>query len=562
MKLTPAVPEIYGTILPRYSKGGRIVKKLISLYIICLLCFCQIVSAAPEVSFVSDSRALDIEGVASSGEVVTIIVTKPGIADSALTNVNASESLVLLYELTANQSGTYSGKFTLPASSSSGEYTVYEGNGSFAKFYYADSAEIEECINAVNSAAVSDLTEVFNRYTNTKKILGLDLTGLYSSYTSSSNNIFKSLINAKKAEQISDIKSYFEKSVEAAQLAQGSKTVVLSVLESNTLGISVSSSLDKNSVVDMYLKLRSTGISGIDDISLKLRQASAICSVNTSTKGKITDVLTEYNDVLNLPLSGSYASLDKVEVNKYLYQQNFDSIEKIRTAFTTGVNAVSGAKPGNQTHQQGPSSPVGGGNTISKVEVSSTPSVVSPAGPASSFSDISEAQWAEDYINELASKNIINGVGGNLFAPNRNVTREEYLKMLLSAFGVNAQAADTLFTDVDASAWYAPYVSEAVKLGIVTGISDTAFGTGSSITREQMAVMTVRMLEYTGKKLNAEEVNFTDFDAISQYALDAVSKLCALDIINGMPDGSFAPGESLTRAQAAKVISLIMKVGA
>ena len=55
----------------------------------------------------------------------------------------------------------------------------------------------------------------------------------------------------------------------------------------------------------------------------------------------------------------------------------------------------------------------------------------------------------------------------------------------------------------------------------------------------------------------AENTGFTDYEDIADYAKPAVRYFSALKVINGYPDGSFKPHGSATRAEAAKIISLI-----
>ena len=534
--------------------------KKLSIILSIILCLANVTAfASPEVTFVSDTRALDISGMAQPGEVVSIIVTNPGITSDLLNGESVSEQLVLLYELEANEDGVYDGKFTLPQTAEAGEYTVYDNLGGFTSFYYADEGEISECISAVKNADEFSIEEILKKYTDEKKILGLDLHGDYESYKDIANRLMVSLIKENVPSEISDISQSFSKSCEGAKFSMGDKDEIIEVLDTNTLGIFIDGDLDKNSVVDIFVKVRKDNVSSIYDVIKSVREACAIVSVNSSTKGELTNVLEKYNDVLDLPLDGEYAKLEKVEVNKALYHRNFDSVTDIKTAFVKAVKKVSdddSSKPSSS----GSSNYSGG--TASKIEVTNSPSGIDSDMP-NYFDDLSGCEWAKDYINDLASKGIVNGVGAKTFAPDKAVTREEYLKMLLGAFGTPLIAGESTFDDTDADAWYTPYIVTAVNMGVVKGIDEKTFGIGNVVTREQMAVMTVRMFEYYGKMLTGGNLNFADSEKVSEYAVDAVSKMVSAGIINGMDNNCFVPAGNLTRAQAAKVISLtMMKAGA
>ena len=194
----------------------------------------------------------------------------------------------------------------------------------------------------------------------------------------------------------------------------------------------------------------------------------------------------------------------------------------------------------------------GGGGGFSGGTVTTNPIV---SGKADGFQDMAGSEWAETAVNALYEKGIVNGVGDKLFAPARNITREEMLTMLLNAYGVNVAGASTsAFADVPADAWYAPYVAKGYELGITEGISDTMFGSGRQITREEAAAMALRISKAFGKTLNADGTKFTDDADISDWAKTAVYALKGAGVINGIGDGSFAPKANCTRAQAAVII--------
>lgn len=175
------------------------------------------------------------------------------------------------------------------------------------------------------------------------------------------------------------------------------------------------------------------------------------------------------------------------------------------------------------------------------------------------FNDIDDVSWAIEPIVELAQKGIISGKGNGLFCPNDNITREEFVKIIMMTFFADAEPAQVMFFDVDESAWYAKYVKMAYGENVVNGIGDGLFGTGRNITREDMAVIAYRTAIKAGK-LSEDVVStertfvFDDDSNISEYAKNSVYALYEVDVINGMNESEFAPKQPLTRAQAAKII--------
>lgn len=177
-----------------------------------------------------------------------------------------------------------------------------------------------------------------------------------------------------------------------------------------------------------------------------------------------------------------------------------------------------------------------------------------------SFRDVSKSHWAYHDIEALKAKDIVSGDDTGLFRPEDNTSREEFLKMLLGALGIRENQASTAsFADVDSNDWCYPYIAAAVEAGIVNGISDTEFGKGRPVTREDMAVLCMRALNYVGKTLTevSEAKNFTDADSIADYAQESVTAMQIYGVINGYEDGSFAPKNNAVRAEAAKIINRI-----
>ncbi len=177
------------------------------------------------------------------------------------------------------------------------------------------------------------------------------------------------------------------------------------------------------------------------------------------------------------------------------------------------------------------------------------------------FSDMANHSWAKEAVEELNALGVVSGVGNDMFAPGRQITREEMLTMLLRAYGINPTGASIdKFTDVEAGSWYAPYVAKGVELGVTSGISETEFGTGKYITRQEAAAMACRIAEAFGTSFTAESESFTDDASIATWAKDAVYKLKNAKVINGVGDGSFAPSNTCTRAEAAVIIFALINI--
>ncbi|MBR6719748.1 MAG: S-layer homology domain-containing protein [Clostridia bacterium] len=176
------------------------------------------------------------------------------------------------------------------------------------------------------------------------------------------------------------------------------------------------------------------------------------------------------------------------------------------------------------------------------------------------FSD-TEGHWAAADIEFLAMEGVINGMGDGNFVPDEFVTREQFLKMLMivTSDSANERLAyekpntsellyeKSPFADVDAGRWSYFYIREAVGNIILSEEYGEKFEPVKDITREEAAVWIARALN-----LSEGNCTFTDTELIGKPGL--VGAAYENGLISGFPDGSFGPGQGLTRAQAAVML--------
>ena len=170
-----------------------------------------------------------------------------------------------------------------------------------------------------------------------------------------------------------------------------------------------------------------------------------------------------------------------------------------------------------------------------------------------SFSDVKSGAWYKTQAESLAAKGIVQGVDSDNFKPDANVTRAEFLTMLVKAKGVYDKNATYSFSDVNENSWYYTYVASAVKAGIVGGMGDGKFAPDSLITREQMSVMITNALASKAVVNSDNYLTASDVNKISTFAKSSM----ALCVKNGFIKGSdnrLDPKGNATRGMAAVVV--------
>lgn len=170
---------------------------------------------------------------------------------------------------------------------------------------------------------------------------------------------------------------------------------------------------------------------------------------------------------------------------------------------------------------------------------------------AASFSDIA-GHWAAPVITQAVTDGLIKGYPDGTFKPDRGVTRAEFVAMINSAFQV-PKSGRTLppFKDVKSSDWFAPAVTAVVDAGYVNGYPDGTFRPQQAITRQEAATLLAGLLRLE----DGGKLDFSDAGQIGDWARPGVAGLVAKGLISGYPDGSFRPGRTITRAEAAVIVN-------
>lgn len=157
--------------------------------------------------------------------------------------------------------------------------------------------------------------------------------------------------------------------------------------------------------------------------------------------------------------------------------------------------------------------------------------------------------WANSSIEQMAASKRINGYPDGTFKPDRQVSRAEFVNMANQTFGLSGTAANTNFNDVKSADWFYPQVSAAQSAGYIQGYPDGTFKPNQSISREEAAAVLARLLKLDTSTPSTLTVK--DAEVIDSWAKASVSALLTKQIFNGYEDGSFKPYAPITRAEAA-----------
>ncbi|MCI1588975.1 S-layer homology domain-containing protein [Heyndrickxia oleronia] len=113
-------------------------------------------------------------------------------------------------------------------------------------------------------------------------------------------------------------------------------------------------------------------------------------------------------------------------------------------------------------------------------------------GTKTPFKDVKDGYWSTKFINSLYAAKLVNGYEDGTFKPEGNVTRAEFAKLVVDAYGLKLTNAATPFTDVKAGNWATPYIQTAYANGLINGVTASKFDPSASIKRGDLALLLYR----------------------------------------------------------------------
>lgn len=166
--------------------------------------------------------------------------------------------------------------------------------------------------------------------------------------------------------------------------------------------------------------------------------------------------------------------------------------------------------------------------------------------------------WASGGMYKLSYMQILTGFTDGTMKPNKTLTRDEFITMLVRAINLTTpNYAQPYYEDIPENHWSYQYIQAAKASGIIDVFNESKLNPTKIITREEMAVIAANVVKDIPQTIQSK--NFIDLSANYKY-MDSIRIVTGLDIIKGTPDGSFKPYSGASRAEAAVIIQRILEV--
>jgi hypothetical protein len=172
---------------------------------------------------------------------------------------------------------------------------------------------------------------------------------------------------------------------------------------------------------------------------------------------------------------------------------------------------------------------------------------------AATFTDVPENHPYKDAIDFCRTKEFVMGTGTTTFMPDSKLTRAQLA--IIWCRTLNIKNDNHSFTDITKlKNYYDTSVIMMYNLGLLVGTSATKFSPEAFVTREQLALITMRT--YNLGVANQEAYKqYADHALVSDWARDGISACINAEVFEGLYDGqNFSPSEPVTRAEVCKLI--------
>lgn len=174
-----------------------------------------------------------------------------------------------------------------------------------------------------------------------------------------------------------------------------------------------------------------------------------------------------------------------------------------------------------------------------------------------SFNDVASGAWYHGAVSFIAARGITDGTGDGIYSPDAALTRGQLIVLLMRTYGIAPDASPTNNFSDAGNTYYTNYLATAKRLGISEGVGNNMFAPGKQITRQEMFTLLYNALKVIGKLPQGDSGNelsdFSDAGLIDSWAKDAMTLLVETGTISGNA-GKLTPFSTTTRAEMAQVL--------
>lgn len=427
-------------------------------------------------------------------------------------------------------------------------------------FRFINPNDIILALREFNTVSESEIENTVLAY---KDIIGLDISKL--EYIEDDSNVYKMLCSGRPYVLINDVISNFYNCVFYQQINESqSSQETADIIDNNKLLPIIA----KSKYYDDYTKTKllssakinkNVAIEKITDIQIfnDYFSNSVIYSVFKSCEswGNIDEYIRKYHAEIDVSIS-EYSRMTadaRCFICNELINSNYENTEDIKQLIKILIDSSKEKFPTEDFNIKRPDLSNRFMHMFSIVPEQKEEDIEQSQPVTITFNDLDNYEWAREGIMSLAHIGVVDGKEEQMYYPGDNITRSEFIKILIKATGINTNDTVSYFSDIPKDSWSYPTISTAYVLGIVNGYEDGRFGGIDNITKQDAAVMLYRAAKILGLDIIQKDkhVSFLDYKDVSAYAKEAVTTLAKAEIVSGEENEFFKPQKLLNRAEAA-----------
>jgi len=422
-----------------------------------------------------------------------------------------------------------------------------------------NKAKVEGFLNAVLYKAVNDL--------KAKVSLSLyDSSG--SLIVSKSMNYGDTLLSNESNEKISDFNYVMFKPAIVSNTENGVTTISLNngltyLIKNNQFGSSMNNkyiafNIPEGSKVKVFIDREDIVTLKGMGIGFVFADNNAVFSIASSSLDTTKDFTLEIN-------KEDYSTLDGKRLASPLYDINTNLQISMKVYYPTRATSLASlelsklSNSGSWTNASGQRISTSGFYRLNNV----TSGKYAVTGKTTEmFSDISYSIFKNE-ISALKDYKIVAGVGENKFNPSSLLKRAEFVQMLVNGLNLKGTSMK-YFDDVKSSDWYYNAVSVAKQYGLVEGVGGNKFNPNDNISRQEIMVILYRAAQ--NKNIIPNEptktyssVPFADESSISSWAREAIDYMRTIGVLDNS-GGRFDPLGYPTREEMSYYLYKLLKV--
>ncbi|MCL6664240.1 MULTISPECIES: S-layer homology domain-containing protein [Paenibacillus] len=170
----------------------------------------------------------------------------------------------------------------------------------------------------------------------------------------------------------------------------------------------------------------------------------------------------------------------------------------------------------------------------------------------STFSIVKVKDWTHNTLN---ARPYIQGYVDGSFRPERSVSRAEMATLITRVLGgTSTTEGNHTFKDVKSTHWAQSAIAAAAQSGYVKGYTNGSFKPDQAMTRGELA----SVLQHLLSAEQAADATNTFNDLNNHWAQQAIAQLNAVGVVTGYADGTFRPGQLVTRAEAVTMLNKLI----